>query len=330
MKNRKNNYTIEVTSSKAEIYKIFKGDVFNLFGGTTGNIPEILRAVDSVHQNNYLIKHQYIIDNIESWNKVNLLEFVKSGGIFNKPNVIDESRSVNALKEAQKDDLNKNLKNLKDTLLSKPQTATANKRLEGASNTIGAENKDYSKAMAMGTTRIAPKSINKLGLTSKQQTAKNKLDMLCSLKKSDEEISSAFKRINEKKAGEVKNKLMAGFESHSDKKDVFSHNPSRIMTDLHGTGAEEKEGNPKPIEEEKKSKDEELEKIDLDRMSKRASLKFSHNEDDIANLDTRTLLKKKDSIKNVSALGIRKKISQSKIDEVYGREDNDTQETENK
>ena len=44
------------------------------------------------------------------------------------------------------------------------------------------ENKDLSKNIALGTQRIQPKTINKFGLTDIQIQAKNKLDILTSLK----------------------------------------------------------------------------------------------------------------------------------------------------
>ena len=68
----------------------------------------------------------------------------------------------------------------------------------------------------MKTQKLQPKTINKLGLSETQLASKNKLDALTSIKKSqpsEEEISSAFKRINELKKGEGGvSKLLQGIE----------------------------------------------------------------------------------------------------------------------
>jgi len=124
IKHHKNNHTVIVTSKKAEVYKIMKAHCLLYFGGYFGTIPEALKGIDSMQQNNIINKINFIdradIDNIKK------LKFVdeNSKNYENRRKIIDESEITNNLKDAWKDleNLSNKISDFKNNLFKNDET----------------------------------------------------------------------------------------------------------------------------------------------------------------------------------------------------------------
>ena len=214
--------TVEVVSNKLELYRISKVDLLYYFDLSSKSI-ETIKGIDNTQQINMLLKMKIIEDFAcsDNWSELSLLDYIESNPIISTiPEIVRESNGLNILQDALKSqDTSTNTKKLED-LKSKlqvtnlPQTAVDS---QGALNKLKSiNNSDLSKNIALGTQKLQPKTINRLGLSESQLVSKNKLDALTSIKKSqpsEEEVSFAFKRINELKKGEGGvSKLLQGIE----------------------------------------------------------------------------------------------------------------------
>jgi hypothetical protein len=126
LKHHKNNYSVIVLSEKAYIYKIMKAHILLYFGGYFGPIPEALKGIDCIQQNNFTTK----INIIEKLNKEDLilkdLRFVdESQKTFQvQKKTIDESDIFNNLKDAWKEleKLSTKLNDFKSSLMNNNET----------------------------------------------------------------------------------------------------------------------------------------------------------------------------------------------------------------
>lgn len=124
LKHHKNNYSVIVLSEKVEIYKIMKAHILLYFGGYFGPIPEALKGIDCIQQNNFHMK----ISLIERFNieEVKTLKFVDDNikGNYIQKKLIDESEILNNLKDAWKEleKLSGKINDFKSSLMSNNET----------------------------------------------------------------------------------------------------------------------------------------------------------------------------------------------------------------
>lgn len=250
IKGEKANVTIEIHSDDAEIYKISKSDFYYHYGPDTYRLGdylkeanyrviECLKSVCQTQQINLNLKinmlNQFVsqkdnarLNNVLYCNLINPISSI--------PEITIENQGLDILKDASKSiDNSNNLKKLEDI---KSKLKINNNTLKSSNNNISSntnksqilsnfknlennnESKDISKNLALGTQRLAPKSINKIGLSEAQINSKSKLDMISGIRKNkanEDEVNNAFLRINEKKkAGEKTiNKLIKGISDSS-------------------------------------------------------------------------------------------------------------------
>ena len=184
---------------------------------------------------------------------------------------------------------------------------------------IDNNNIDLNKNLALGTQRLAPKTINKLGLSESQLISKSKLEMFSAVKKNkinDEEVAKAFTRINEKKnvEGGPVNKLMAGL---SGKQDNLSFNELSEKLMNKKTENNDKNSTNSNLNYNINSKKEEvinegiLEEKDVHDKDINILIKTCQNKNSIekvCKLDEKQLLKRTDSLKNNSRKGSQRSI----------------------
>jgi hypothetical protein len=139
LKNHKSNLTVEVLSDKVDVYRIFKGDIFNLFGGISGKVPEMLRSIDTTQQIHSQIKLAYLEENVESnrFDLISKLQFIESTSLQpSKPKLIDENKLNNPLKDAYKvveTKVNSKINDLKASLIpNKAKGLSSLKSIENA------------------------------------------------------------------------------------------------------------------------------------------------------------------------------------------------------
>lgn len=184
MRHQKSSMTVEVISNQAEIYRISKSDYLHFFEDNE-KILNNIKSTDIAQQINLIIKLD-ILEDLSNKNKLQELkrfEFIESTSIITTiPEIFREGQGITILKDTLNKEAPSKL-NI-DTIKSKLQL---NKNNDTKSEAINInqinQTKDLSKNIALGTQRIQPKTINKFGLTETQIQAKNKLDLLSSLKK---------------------------------------------------------------------------------------------------------------------------------------------------
>ncbi len=103
IKHHKNNHTVIVTSEKAEVYKIMKAHLLLYFGGYFGTIPEALKGIDCIQQNN-LFNKLNLIERAD-FHKLISLKYIddSSKNYVNQKKVVDESEIINHIKDAWKE-----------------------------------------------------------------------------------------------------------------------------------------------------------------------------------------------------------------------------------
>lgn len=316
MKHQKSNMTVEVSSEKLEVYRIAQQDVLHFFDLYSNKTIESLKGLDNTQQINMLIKLKHIEGIVlkEDTDSLQNISLYESNSIRNAPEFIRENHGLTVLKDALKNqELSGNAKKLEDLKFklqavkkepSKSQQDDALSKLKAMSSaTPASDNKDLSKNIALGTQRLAPKSMNKLGLTENQLASKNKLSAFAAVKKvqqSEEEVSSAFQRINQKKKtqGISINKLVAGLEPK---------NQSLSFEELAKKFSKEKQeqteqpaesSNPNPEDSHKEEEDE------VKILIKKKESKDNVNIEKISKLDNDQLLKNVDNLKNKSSKSI--------------------------
>lgn len=132
IKHHKNNHTVLVTSEKAEVYKIMKAHCLLYFGGYFGTIPEALKGIDCIQQNNLLNKLNFIdrldFPNIKSLKFID--ETIKHYDTRKK--IIDESEINNNLKDAWREleNLSNKISDFKNNLLKNNETKEKMELLE--------------------------------------------------------------------------------------------------------------------------------------------------------------------------------------------------------
>lgn len=243
IKDNKCNVTVEVLSDRMKVYKIFKGDILELFSGKAGKVSEALRSIDTTQQIGMILKYDYLEncikkDDIKGIHKIEYVE--SSNTTMSKPKLFDESEIKNNLKEAYKAleaAKNNKINDLKSSLIpNKAKGFASLKTIENPSeikrDLLGTAD-DKSKFLGMGggisrQTTIQNQASNQQaklnalrpGLTTSQLASKNKLDNLLGIKKNtqnQDEVNEAFKRINERKKAEVGgSKLLSGIEYSSE------------------------------------------------------------------------------------------------------------------
>ena len=240
IKDNKCNVTVEVISDRMKVYKIFKGDIFEMFGGKSGKVSEALRSLDSTQQIGMILKYDFLENCIKRKNTKALLQidYIESSNApLSKPKLFDESEIKNNLKDAYKaleTAKNNKLNDLKSSLIpSKAKGLTSLRTIENPSEikrdllgTAPGKLDDKGKLLGLGgglsratTLQSQQSKLNALrpGLTTSQMASKNKLDSLLGIKKNtqnQDEVNEAFKRINDRKKAEVGggSKLLSGIE----------------------------------------------------------------------------------------------------------------------
>lgn len=292
LKHFKTNITVEVVTDKLELFRISKTDILYFFDGTTSKQIESLKGIDNSQQINLMIKIKFIEQNLLNWSTLSKLEFYESNPIISSvPEIIRENHGLHILRDSCKtQDNTKKLEDLKSKLSAvkkddKPPAGNldALNKLKGLSTLTS---NDLNKNIALGTNRLGPKLINKGGLTENQIASKNKLEMFSAKKiQSEEEISEALKRINEKKKGDSSvSKLLAGLEPKAES--VTFDELSKKLAKVNITDE------PETIKEVPKSEEPENELANL--VTKKQS---RDNFDHISNLDQKQLFRRTDSIK---------------------------------
>ena len=124
IKHHKNNHTVLVTSEKAEVYKIMKAHCLLYFGGYFGTIPEALKGIDCIQQNNLKNKLN-LMDRADFQNIISLKYVDESCKNYdNHRKVIDESEINNILKDAWKEleNLSSKISDFKNNLFKNNET----------------------------------------------------------------------------------------------------------------------------------------------------------------------------------------------------------------
>jgi hypothetical protein len=125
LKHQKNNYTAEVISSKASIYKIAKAHLLLYFGGSSGTLPNTLKGLDTVQQNSLRDKIEFLsspsLENIDSISRFDFKRFKEDSSIESKI-LVDESQITNFLKDAWKEleNMESKVANFKTAMLKGP------------------------------------------------------------------------------------------------------------------------------------------------------------------------------------------------------------------
>lgn len=236
LKNHKSNLTVEVSSDKLEVYRIFKGDILSLFGGITGKVPEYLKSIDNSQQVCTQIKINYLEEKIldDKWDLIKKFTFINSSSLQpSKPKHIDESQMKNVLKDAYKSleaVKTSKINDIKSSLIpNKAKGLTGLRGLETSSvlskaNTLkGLEKQEGGLGMlnknGIGISTKQPLKQSISSLTSSQIASQNKLNLIMGIKKptqSQDEVNEAFKRINERKKGDgIGSKLLSGLDYSS-------------------------------------------------------------------------------------------------------------------
>lgn len=291
LKHFKTNITVEVVTERLELFRISKTDILYFFDGTTSKQIESLKGIDNAQQINLMIKIRFIEQNLGNWDSLSKLEFFESNPIISSvPEIIRENHGLHVLRDSSKaQDNTKKLEDLKSKLTvgkkdDKPiGNLDALNKLKGLSTLTST---DLNKNIALGTNRLGPKLINKSGLTENQIASKNKLEMFSTKKiQSEEEISEALKRINEKKKGDGSvSKLLAGLEPKAES--VTFDELSKKLAKVHISDEAE------PTKDAPKNEDLQNELVNL--VTKKQS---RDNFDHISNLDQKQLFRRTDSIK---------------------------------
>ena len=132
IKHHKNNHTVLVTSEKAEVYKIMKAHCLLYFGGYFGTIPEALKGIDCIQQNNLQNKLN-LIERADLKNLMSLKYIDESSKNYeNRRKVIDESDIINNLKDAWKEleNLSNKISDFKNNLFKNNETKDKMELLE--------------------------------------------------------------------------------------------------------------------------------------------------------------------------------------------------------
>jgi hypothetical protein len=314
----KSNMSVEIVSDKAEVYRISKGDLLYFFDPFTSKTIESLKGIDNTQQINMLIKLKYIetLTSMNDWSSIENLNFVESSPIVSSiPEYVRENHGLFVLRDSLKnldtsgtakklEDLKTKLQpGKKDTTKVTKDTLNVLNTLSTSNNLLGA-NKDLSKNIAIGTQRLAPKTMNKLGLTESQLAAKSKLDALSSIKKTDitEDEVIAFKRINEKKKtqGIGINKLIAGLEPKAETL-TFDELARKLNKDR-----KDEESLSKLDLQDKEKTNCQIENMEdsIKTLITKKESKDSVNIEKISQLDTEQLFKRTDSVKQRSDKGL--------------------------
>lgn len=105
LKHHKNNYTAEVISEKASIYKIAKAHVLLYFGGSSGSLPNAFKGIDTVQQNSIKVKLEFLSNiPMENLNELMKFSYKKSKENSIPPKImVDETQINNFLKDAWKE-----------------------------------------------------------------------------------------------------------------------------------------------------------------------------------------------------------------------------------
>lgn len=285
--------TVEVISNQAEIYRISKSDYLHFFEDNEKVLNNI-KSTDIAQQINLIIKLD-ILEDLSNKNKLQELkrfEFIESTSIITTiPEIFREGQGITILKDTLNKETPSKL-NI-DTIKSKLQLNKQNNDTKSEAININQinQNKDLSKNIALGTQRIQPKTINKFGLSETQIQAKNKLDLLSSVKKnllSQDEISNGFKKINELKQGGEKcmNKLLSGFESSNENISFSS-----LSDKLH-----KKEDTQTILNSKREKKDSEVSNKELNHIAIYEKKESKEDLNIISKIDDQQLIKKRESL----------------------------------
>lgn len=235
LKNHKSNLTVEVSSDKLEVYRIFKGDILSLFGGITGKVPEYLKSIDNSQQVCTQIKINYLEEKIldDKWDLIKKFTFINSSSLQpSKPKHIDESQMKNILKDAYKSleaVKTSKINDIKSSLIPNKARLSGLRGLETSNvlskaNTLKGLDKqegglDMLNKNGIGISTKQPLKQSISSLTSSQIASQNKLNLIMGIKKptqSQDEVNEAFKRINERKKGDgIGSKLLSGLDYSS-------------------------------------------------------------------------------------------------------------------
>jgi len=222
LKHQKNNYSSVALSEKVSIYKIAKAHILLYFGGSSGNLPNTLKGIDSVQQNSLKEKLDFLLkSSLENSSELKRFEYksIKDNEFVEQKIIVDETPINNYLKDAWKEleNLDAKVQSFKTNLFNKPV-----KEVLPSSNIVNKikekdiEFKDHSKVMGFGTNRVVSNKLNKTNLSTSQLKGMNMLKSICDVKKKpsiveekkDGNMESKEEKKEERKPNRLKN-LMA-------------------------------------------------------------------------------------------------------------------------
>lgn len=236
IKDFKSNVSIEVTSEKLTLYKIFKSDLFKILDSNSDNekaVLDSLRFIDTIQQLAFDEKIDYIEKNEDLLKNLNLFKSLLD---TKKPLFVDESLIVNSLKnqETSVTTTNKNLMvnkltNVKQVEVKSKISGTKlgnsdnqNNEVKNTLKTLKRLESIVDEPSKMNEKEILKNETDKLanvkkvvdlksGLSVNQINSQNKLNALIGIKKqsiNQEEMNSAFAKINARKIGTaINNKI---------------------------------------------------------------------------------------------------------------------------
>lgn len=236
IKDFKSNVSIEVTSEKLTLYKIFKSDLFKILDSNSDNekaVLDSLRFIDTIQQLAFDEKIDYIEKNEDLLKNLNLFKSLLD---TKKPIFVDESLIVNSLKnqETSVTTTNKNLMvnkltNVKQVEVKSKISGTKlgnsdnqNNEVKNTLKTLKRLESIVDEPSKMNEKEILKNETDKLanvkkvvdlksGLSVNQINSQNKLNALIGIKKqsiNQEEMNSAFAKINARKIGTaINNKI---------------------------------------------------------------------------------------------------------------------------
>lgn len=237
IKDFKSNVSIEVTSEKLTLYKIFKSDLFKILDSNSENekaVLDSLRFIDTIQQLAFDEKIDYIEKNEDLLKNINLFKSLLD---TKKPTFVDESLIVNSLKSQEASSTTTNNKNLMINKLTNVKQVEVKSKLSGTklgnSENQNNEVKNTLKTLKrlesivdepskMNDKEILKNETDKLanvkknvdlksGLSVNQINSQNKLNALIGIKKQNinqDEMNSAFAKINARKIGTaINNKI---------------------------------------------------------------------------------------------------------------------------
>lgn len=244
LKGQKNLYTAVILNENAEIYRISKGNILFYFGGSGGILPLALKALGDLQEQSFHNK----IDYLKSLNmndkeiqillsSIYFLSFDENEKLSkNKKSkqgdnyfLIDENPIINNLFEAWKtmEDLGNKLSEIKLKLLGNNPNIQKSKTEEIKFSTSSNEIKDFTKVSGDATNRIVGRKIN-FGMNKIKSL--DKLNMICGIKKTEEENLKKVENINSKLDGGTKNKLMSFMKNDDNLTDISNNNSMENKT----------------------------------------------------------------------------------------------------